>query len=86
MTGRSADQPALRRDIGPLGSALLCFNASPGPASSGHPIGAALLAITGAGLLLCIWAAAQGSLSSRTMLGASLVVGVLLFVVARRRP
>ena len=26
MTERGADQPALRRDIGPLGSALLCFN------------------------------------------------------------
>ena len=51
-----------------------------------RPIGAALLAITGAGLLLCVWAAAQGSFSSWTMLGASLVAGALLFVVARRRP
>ena len=49
------------------------------------PIGAALLTVTAAGLLLCLWAAAQAKSESWAMLGGSLAVGLLLFLAARRR-
>ncbi|WP_205479289.1 APC family permease [Sphingomonas arenae] len=50
-----------------------------------RPLGLAMLTVTGAGLLLCLWAAAQAKSDSWVMLGASVAVGLLLFVLARRR-
>lgn len=48
------------------------------------PPGAALLTVTAAGLLLCLWAAAQAKGEAWAMLGGSLAVGLLLFLAARR--
>jgi amino acid transporter len=68
---------------------LFVYSASlmalPGAARrSGRSLGALLLGITLGGLLLCAWAAAQAGWESWAMLGGSLLVGLLLFLLARR--
>lgn len=51
----------------------------------GRRLGIAMVATTGAGLLLCLWAAAQANSESWVMLGASVGLGLVLFLLARRR-
>lgn len=51
----------------------------------GKPIGAAMGVTTAAGLLLCIWAAAQAKPEAWAMLGGSVVIGLILFLLASRR-
>ena len=51
----------------------------------GKPVGAAMGAMVAAGLLLCIWAASQAKAESWVMLGGSVAVGFVLFLLARRR-
>lgn len=68
---------------------LFVYSASlaalPGAARrSGRPVGALLMGVTIAGLLLCAWAAAQAGWESWAMLGGALLVGLLLFLFARR--
>ena len=50
--------------------------ARPGPAS---------LLLVGAGLLVCLWAAAQSKWQSWAMLAGALAIGALLYVLARRQ-
>ena len=51
----------------------------------GKPVGAAMGAMVAAGLLLCVWAASQAKPESWGMLGGSVAVGFVLFLLARRR-
>jgi basic amino acid/polyamine antiporter, APA family len=47
--------------------------------------GMASLALAGAGILVCAYAAAQSKWQSWAMLGGALVLGLLLYIVARRQ-
>jgi basic amino acid/polyamine antiporter, APA family len=47
--------------------------------------GPGLLAMVAAGLLVCLWAAAQSSWEAWAALGGALAVGLLLYAVARRQ-
>lgn len=51
---------------------------------AGNPIAPLLAVITAGGLLLCGWGAFQAKAESWALLGGSLAVGLLLFLLARR--